>query len=313
MCIIVAKKKGVSVPTFETLKNCFDRNSDGAGFMYLNPKTNKVQIYKGFMEFEDLKEKLDKVYNELGETKDIPFVYHFRIGTSGGNLPENTHPYPLGKNIDNFKKLDFECEIGVAHNGVISDYAPKGENKRKMNDTQLYIYKKMYKYLFHDKYKTDKIKNKISKETGSKFAILDTTGDIQLVGSFIEDNGIMYSNGSYIKYDFNWLDDYNRSYGYYDGFNTNNLLFNNYHEMLEVLQFGEYVKTNKVIYDYDFSEGIIPSNNFEYVELDDKIYFVNWDELTLEVVTTEYEILTEEEYELYVAETEDNIYTSQEW
>ena len=85
MCIIVAKEKGVEAPSFDTLKTCFVNNPDGAGFMYLN-KNNKVQIYKGFMKFEDLKAKLESVYNELGNTKDIPFVYHFRIGTSGGNI-----------------------------------------------------------------------------------------------------------------------------------------------------------------------------------------------------------------------------------
>ena len=34
MCIIVAKKKGLELPTKEILRNCFNYNSDGAGLMF---------------------------------------------------------------------------------------------------------------------------------------------------------------------------------------------------------------------------------------------------------------------------------------
>lgn len=296
MCIIVAKKIGADVPDFDILRNCFENNPDGAGFMYLNPKTKKVQIYKGFMEFEKLQEKLKAVYNELGNTKNIPFVYHFRIGTSGGNLAENTHPYPLGRNIDNYKKLDFACNIGVAHNGVISKYTPKGKNKRKMNDTQLYIYKKMYKYSFMSKYKTNKVKEMIKKETGSKFAILDTTGEIELVGDFNEKNNIFYSNYSYQKKTYNYNDLYDL--GFYENYyynKYNSRYFKNEIEMEDFLSVGNFIRANKYIYDYEYDEIMQPENNFSYIEIDGEIYYVDYIEMRLDFISDWYEIIDSEE------------------
>ena len=49
MCIIVAKKKGLELPTKEILRNCFNYNSDGAGLMFNDGK--QVFIEKGFMDF----------------------------------------------------------------------------------------------------------------------------------------------------------------------------------------------------------------------------------------------------------------------
>ena len=40
MCIIIAKNKENRLPTKEELQQCFNRNSDGAGFMYVNKNNN---------------------------------------------------------------------------------------------------------------------------------------------------------------------------------------------------------------------------------------------------------------------------------
>ena len=59
MCIIVSKEKGVKLPTKKILENCFNRNSDGAGFMYV--KNNQVMIDKGYMTFEDFYKRLKEL------------------------------------------------------------------------------------------------------------------------------------------------------------------------------------------------------------------------------------------------------------
>ena len=73
MCIIINKPKGIEMPSKEILRNCFTRNSDGAGLMYaLN---GKVQIHKGFMTFDKFYEylnKLDKVHG----LKDHAIIMH---------------------------------------------------------------------------------------------------------------------------------------------------------------------------------------------------------------------------------------------
>ena len=59
MCIIVAKKKEVDLPSIDTLETCFDHNSDGAGLMYVD--NGKVVIDKGYMTFKDFKRHYEKL------------------------------------------------------------------------------------------------------------------------------------------------------------------------------------------------------------------------------------------------------------
>ena len=47
MCIIVAKNAGIPMPSTEILRNCFDNNPDGAGFMLA--AKNSVYGFKGLM------------------------------------------------------------------------------------------------------------------------------------------------------------------------------------------------------------------------------------------------------------------------
>ena len=49
MCIIATKPKDISISK-ETLKNCFDNNQDGAGFIFAHD--NILKIRKGFFTFE---------------------------------------------------------------------------------------------------------------------------------------------------------------------------------------------------------------------------------------------------------------------
>ena len=56
MCIIVAKGRGLSMPEETTLKQCFRRNPDGAGYMYING--GEVVGRKGLMTFDSFYESL---------------------------------------------------------------------------------------------------------------------------------------------------------------------------------------------------------------------------------------------------------------
>ena len=50
MCIIIAKDKIGRLPKEEELKQAFDYNDDGAGFMYV--ENGKVVIDKGYMTYD---------------------------------------------------------------------------------------------------------------------------------------------------------------------------------------------------------------------------------------------------------------------
>ena len=131
MCIIVYKPVGVSNPSWRTLKNCFENNPNGCGFMYA--EDGEVHIRKGFMSWRGFKTAFKPFKNRV----DIPIVTHFRITTNGATSPQNTHPFPLSDSVGELRALNFDCNVGIAHNGIISltSYADK------LSDTMEFIRK----------------------------------------------------------------------------------------------------------------------------------------------------------------------------
>lgn len=99
MCVIVYKKKDYIIEE-ETLKQMWDQNQHGAGYMF--NKNNKLIIIKGLMTFE----KFLKAWKHHEKEEA---VLHFRIKTYGDISPDNTHPFPIEKG-----------KLAVAHNGSIS-------------------------------------------------------------------------------------------------------------------------------------------------------------------------------------------------
>lgn len=237
MCIIVAKEKNVDLPSKEILKECFTNNPDGAGFMYT--RKNKVGVRyvvvdKGYMTFESFISRYDELCRAFNNFKNKALVMHFRIGTSGSNNKNNTHPYPIASSHHILQKTNIWCDLGVVHNGIIHDYTPlPGNNINNTNDTQEFIMKYLYPLHtnYKDFYKNEYIMNGISDITNSKLAFLDTHDNIYYSGDFVEDEGVNYSNetykswrsrynyGSYGKYNDYDYDDYdNYSYGHEYGY-----------------------------------------------------------------------------------------------
>ena len=214
MCIVVYKPKDRLMPSEETLRQCFTRNPDGAGYMF--PEDDKVVIKKGYMNFKALYQAVMKDYERLG--KETPFVLHFRIQTQGGVNQECTHPFPLSKNMVDLKTLDIESRFGLAHNGIISLTSKSGYTQYYDSTTRTYRYdyskpdysdtmKFITDYLAliiktENWYKDEDTLALIEKLAGysNKFAIMDKEGHTTLIGNFIEDNGIYYSNSTYEVY-----------------------------------------------------------------------------------------------------------------
>lgn len=76
MCIIVSKEKNKNIPSREILENCFNNNSDGAGFMYVLNKN--VHIEKGFMNFESFYNRIIELDKKIN-LKKRSLIMHFRI------------------------------------------------------------------------------------------------------------------------------------------------------------------------------------------------------------------------------------------
>jgi len=191
MCIICVSKSGVAQPSADRLSRMFDRNPHGAGYMF--SRNGVVHIHKGFMDKADFLKQIAKE----GFTADDAVVYHFRISTQAGVTPAMTHPFPLSTEAAHLRALDIDCPCGIAHNGVISMTSTKHPT---MSDTALFIQRYMHRIVrtpddLRDKHVLEILQELIG---WSKLAILDSSGYIATVGSFVKDDGgILYSNHTY--------------------------------------------------------------------------------------------------------------------
>lgn len=196
MCVIVSKARGVAMPSKDILQNCFNRNSDGAGLMYVN--NGKVVIRKGFMNFKDFYEYVEKL-DHTYDMKEKALVMHFRISTGGNVDGGNCHPYPITSDEKRLRETMVNTTLGMAHNGIISDYSRKD---KVLNDTQCFV--RDCVSLVHDYdnefYKNERTMNMLKDIAGSKLCFLDTNEEIYYVGDFIEEDGVMYSNTTYKSY-----------------------------------------------------------------------------------------------------------------
>lgn len=199
MCIIAYKPLNVAFPEEYILKNCFDNNDDGAGFMYAF--NGEVHIRKGYETFEKFMAALNKARAITGDK--VPYVMHFRIATQGYEKTM-THPFPLSSKMENLKRLRCKCSIGVAHNGIL-DITSDGA--KTYSDTMKFI----TDYLSNIIQSYDWYKNKRTKKLieylidGSRLAILDVHSHCELMGKgWEEDKGIYYSNHTwaYKKYTY---------------------------------------------------------------------------------------------------------------
>lgn len=194
MCIVVYKRNGVKMPSTKILKNCFDNNPDGAGYMYAHK--GKVHIFKGFMNFEKFMCALEKSIATVGEK--IPYVLHFRISTQAGTRADCTHPFPLSPQMNDLRKLRTKSGIGIAHNGIISLTSAYAKQITH-SDTMEFITDYLSLIIKNSRYYESKdTMLLIQRLCESKLAILDGQGHCELVGNgWVLNNDIYYSNKTY--------------------------------------------------------------------------------------------------------------------
>ena len=202
MCIIAYKPKNVDFPPTSILKNCYENNPDGAGFMY--SYNGKVYIKKGFISFDSFMSSLEKARKITGD--NVPYVMHFRIATQGYEKTM-THPFPLSSKMSNLHKIHTSCNIGVAHNGIIN---LTSDGSQDYSDTQKFITDYLSLIIqSYSWYKNERYIKLIERLIGaSRLAILDKNGHCELLGKGWESSeGVWYSNStySYKKYNYNAL------------------------------------------------------------------------------------------------------------
>lgn len=188
-CIIISKPAGIAVPSIDTLKNCWDRNSDGAG--YAIAKNGVVRIHKGIMTWREFA-KID-----FAALTPFACIFHFRWATHGSKSAGNTHPFPV---TGDMRKCKRAADVAIAHNGVIPRVRIV---KDDYSDTMSYIEKRIAPYWKECKKRGSymfsvKASRKILlDETGSKWAFLYPNGHIINVGQGIKVDGVWFSNNGF--------------------------------------------------------------------------------------------------------------------
>lgn len=212
MCVIAASPIGVDAPTESNLKDMFNHNDDGAGISYV--LNNAVYTFKGMMTWPDFEKTyalIEKKIKSAGKTlKDIPIMYHFRIGTHGPNSEQLTHPFPISNQFKHLSALEYKADIVMAHNGIINSVTPRAG----WSDTQQYISDiimpliKTDRHFYKNKHLQELMRNT---NNGSRFVFLNNDGEFTYVGEWTESDkpdlkGIKYSNLNH---------EYNYTYGAY--------------------------------------------------------------------------------------------------
>ena len=178
MCIAIYKPEGKLISQ-ETLQQCYNANSDGAGYMF--HKGDKLYVKKGFFSFADF-------WKSYKRDKNKEAVIHFRIKTHGLINEANCHPYKIN---DNF---------AFVHNGMITGYTdPTKSDTWLFNEDVLqpFVAKWGNLGLFEDP-----VKKLIESRIGySKLIFMDNTGNTKIFNEEkgVWDEGIWYSNTSYKK------------------------------------------------------------------------------------------------------------------
>lgn len=176
MCIAILKPAGITLLP-DTLKNSWDSNPDGAGFMYA--EDGKVVVVKGLMTFDDFLAAYEP-------HKEKQCVLHFRIATHGGTTPENTHPFAVSDTL------------GMVHNGIINNI--KCDIDKTRSDTWHFVEKIMKLYRNH--WQIPAFKALVESFVGaSKLIFLDGDGNYDIYNESYGkwQNGCWFSNNSWSR------------------------------------------------------------------------------------------------------------------
>ena len=189
MCIIIVKPKGATLPSPTILSHCFNRNPDGTGVMYFDPKRGLI-LRKGIMnkdEFLDVCERLRERF------PNSPVIIHCRWATDGGVQSGLCHPFP----IDNRKQVLLACapsnvKIAVAHNGVIPRWSGLGGD---VSDTYLFVKNDLFPAFEAnpDYLSAPENRRYLAEISQSRLAFMTATGQAWGIGKFYNYGGVYYS------------------------------------------------------------------------------------------------------------------------
>jgi predicted glutamine amidotransferase len=206
MCIAIIKPAGIDFPTKEVYQNCFESNPDGAGYAFTNGKS--FILRKGFMSLGAFLQALESDLKRfpLAKRIELPFLFHFRIGTHGSKAdPKHTHPFPVSNNMKALEGLSLSCSRVAMHNGILSGWGDSTYSKvsNPQSDTMHFISDFVYplaKAIEPKTFKTSKEAYYLVNQevAGSRFVVMELDGSFAKWGDWVKDSGLFYSNTNYL-------------------------------------------------------------------------------------------------------------------
>lgn len=200
MCLIAVKESGKQFPKDEHLLEAEIKNKDGIGLMYWKPGAKEIKIKKDFTNAETMIAWM----KENIAIEDI-LVIHYRWATHGLVDIGNRHPFPVSKNALHLRSAESVCDMGMAHNGVMSQFG----THKKFSDTQQFV----REILSEDSVKNNLTNPGIAKLIdnflgGDRLVVLTKDGELFYWGEWEKEGDIFYSNDGYKKkvyeYFSNW-------------------------------------------------------------------------------------------------------------
>lgn len=204
MCIIAIKKVGVKFPKVETIKTICKNNPDGFSLVWKDfSDGSKPNVFRTLSEDDFL-----KAYNTLIENQDyrnVNMFIHARIKTHGTKRLENCHGWQANG-------------LTFAHNGIL-----KIDNRDDLTDSETFFRDIFSPIYVHCGWES--ANKAIEAVIGtSKFVFMQDDGLIRYYGKYTEDEGMLYSNDSYLH----WRERYSGGYGSYYNGNYANTSYNSY-------------------------------------------------------------------------------------
>ena len=199
MCIIIRNPSGKKIK-HEYLKNSYDHNKDGLGFMWNH--NGKIRIKKILPKnFEEV----EKAYNSILKLNS-QFWIHFRSMSAGNVSLENVHPFKVSKNV------------ALMHNGTI--HAIKREYIKDSSASDTANLAKMLSFYKNDNFFMDPGFQHLFARAinSSRIVIANNKGNFMYTfpDKWEKENGFLFSSGYYkkekVNYSYQQTNMYSRSH-----------------------------------------------------------------------------------------------------
>ena len=131
------------------------------------------------------------------DVASTPMALHFRIATHGAVKPGCCHPFAVKDSYERMRQTRISADVGFMHNGTLSGLETDDSTSDSMAFARsvLVPLKRMCADFLSDEHAVRVIE---SSTQGSRFLLMAKDGRVRTFGRWVEDDGILYSNGNYL-------------------------------------------------------------------------------------------------------------------